>query len=515
MTSKDSYLNGIESIPESTLSNLGKELGVGNHSVVYSVNDHDDLAIKEYTLDNLTSEETGSLLKVLRMSVSLDHSNILNCRRITNDNDTVYVEIDRYQKSLDSLIRAYRRTNEAVPITLIRRIARCVCGGLNHIHSLNNAKSESDGVSSFAHGGIKPSNILFDDTERRIVISDAGLWRYKKGTRSKSLNANLTIYLAPEVINGDEPSPISDMWSLGVILYELCIIGNLNNSKNKPACIDLDSIDLTIIDDGVLRGLIGRLLIKDKDRRISSNEMLSLLVSSEADVATSTALEVMFLRDELKQMIESLSVTPKTMYFKNKFTCFSFSKSFTKDYDHLYAEPDFLIPAEKVYHEKLQNELEETEAQIKTLNEKYEAAMAAIERLGGQYINPATNVDTDTITGGYQDKLSNVQSKDSSLLRELNALRAQDAENKRRNLELQEQLSIKDNRINELEIQIQAIKKDNSAKQSPIPQNYLNATAANPYGNIPSYAITAATAATTTAAASMVYQPSLSSGNKN
>src|SRR5207302_327220 len=76
------------------------------------------------------------------------------------------------------------------------------------------------------HRDIKPANIIIRDADERPVVSDFGA--VKDLTRSTGLTSSGTLvgtpyYMAPEHIDG-EPCPASDVWSLGVVLYE-CLVG--------------------------------------------------------------------------------------------------------------------------------------------------------------------------------------------------------------------------------------------------------------------------------------------------
>lgn len=473
MSGRYPCLARIDPVPESLLNNLDEQIGSGSYSVVHSIKSDDNIAVKEYSLDSMAQDVAELLVAVLETSVLLDHPNILNCRRMMRNGDCLYVEMDRYEKSLDSLMRAYKRKSEQVPLRLIRRIARCVCSALYHFH---NVHPTGDDVSHLAHGGIKPTNILLDDTKRRVVITDAGMWRCRRAAGSRSMSAHSSSYVAPEVAERGYPTPESDMWSLGVILYELCTIGKPNT------LLDAQSIDLSTIDDGVLRGLIGRLLIRDEDKRISSSEMLSLLGSSEADVAMSAALEVMFLRDELKLLVKDLKPDFASNYPKDRPTCFSFPAALSRDDDYVYNEPDFAIPADTIDLERSRGEVEEVKAKLDELTVKYEAAIETIEELRTSLAKIDTRVP--------HENLSEEQNKNAELRQELNALRAQEAEYRNRVLDLQSQLNEKDSRINDLENRIQSHEKEKAARPNPIPANYLNGTVQQqgyPSGNIPRY----------------------------
>ena len=76
-----------------------------------------------------------------------------------------------------------------------------ICNGVRYLHT-----------HGIVHGDLAPQNILmnFEDGEVTVKVTD-----YFQNNKQRLM------YSAPEVIDGKSPTPQSDVWSLGVILYQL------------------------------------------------------------------------------------------------------------------------------------------------------------------------------------------------------------------------------------------------------------------------------------------------------
>jgi serine/threonine protein kinase len=70
------------------------------------------------------------------------------------------------------------------------------------------------------HGDVKPQNVMIERGTERVVLIDFGCSRTPAG-RTKPRLSGTPLYLAPELLAGEAPSPASDIYSLGVLLFQL------------------------------------------------------------------------------------------------------------------------------------------------------------------------------------------------------------------------------------------------------------------------------------------------------
>lgn len=117
--------------------------------------------------------------------------------------------------------------NEPHSLSAIVRAMRGVCLGLGHAHE-----------HCVLHRDIKPSNILvLRDGESKLIDFGVAHAPESKLTASGML-LGTPVYLAPEIISNAEYSPKTDLYSLGVVFYELLVKENPFQASNLAACFN-------------------------------------------------------------------------------------------------------------------------------------------------------------------------------------------------------------------------------------------------------------------------------------
>ena len=200
-------------------------LGKGSFSHVYKAwnihqnSDSEYVGIKVISKKNLNQDgDTERLHREVDAMNSLSHENIVRLYKFFNDKDYYYLVMDLCQGgTVYSYISAGNHLREPQAATIFLQIVEAI----DYCHSHN-----------IAHRDLKLQNILFT-TFPSIKVSDFGLCSYINNDTKMSTFCGSPCYSAPECINHiDYDGKLADIWSLGVILFELVTSSHPWNIEN-------------------------------------------------------------------------------------------------------------------------------------------------------------------------------------------------------------------------------------------------------------------------------------------
>jgi len=262
-----------------------EELGHGGMGRVYKVHDTkvgEKIALKlirpEAGLDKRTLERFSNELKLAR---KIRHKNVCQMFDLGEDRGMRFITMEYVRgEDLRQLIRKVGRLSPGQAIAITRQ----VCDGLEEAHKL--------GV---VHRDLKPQNIMLDE-DGNARIMDFGIARSLAG---KSITGAGTFigtpeYMSPEQVEGKDVDERSDIYSLGVILYEM-VAGrrpfdgetalSIAHKHKYEAPEDPRKIDPQVA-DGLARTIL-KCLEKDKAARYESARALDAdLAGIEAGLPT-------------------------------------------------------------------------------------------------------------------------------------------------------------------------------------------------------------------------------------
>ena len=249
-----------------------EELGKGGMGKVYRVEDtkvKEEVALKlinaEIALDKKTIERFSNELKLAR---KITHKNICRMYDLGEERGRHYLTMEYVSgQDLKGLIRQTGQLTVGKAIS----IAKQICDGLTEAHSLG-----------IVHRDLKPNNIMID-RGGNAKIMDFGIARAVKG---KSITGSGVMigtpqYMSPEQVEGKDVDLRSDIYSLGIILYEM-LTARVPFEGDTPLTVGVKQKTKTpkdpkfynelIPDD--LNQLILKCLEKEKENRYQGTEEL-------------------------------------------------------------------------------------------------------------------------------------------------------------------------------------------------------------------------------------------------
>jgi eukaryotic-like serine/threonine-protein kinase len=199
-------------------------------------------------------------------AAKLSHPNVVNIYDVGRQDDTYFIVMELVEgATLAEMIETDRRIPEPVAVDYAAQI----CNGLAYAHR-----------QGLLHRDIKPANILVtkDDV---VKLSDFGIARavsqHTMTLTQPGMVMGSVYYLSPEQAQGHEMHETSDLYSLGVVLYQM-LTGRLPYTGDLPITVAIKHVSgpIPVIDpvaDGIspaLAMIVDRLLQKDPARRFAS-----------------------------------------------------------------------------------------------------------------------------------------------------------------------------------------------------------------------------------------------------
>jgi len=288
-----------------------EELGKGGMGKVYKVHDtkiKEKIALKllkpEIASDKKTIERFSNELKFAR---KIRHKNVCQMFDLNEEKDTHYITMEYV--SGEDLKSTIIRIGQ-LPIAKTISIAKQICEGLEEAHRLD-----------VVHRDLKPQNIMLDK-EGNARIMDFGIARSitGKGITGAGVMIGTPEYMSPEQVEGKEVDPRSDIYSLGVILYEM-VTGRVPFEGDTPLSIAVKhktetpkeprELNSQIPED--LSRVILRCMEKDKEKRYqSAGEVHSELENIEKGIPTTE--RVVFKRKPITSKEITVSFNLKKLF---------------------------------------------------------------------------------------------------------------------------------------------------------------------------------------------------------
>jgi serine/threonine-protein kinase len=144
-----------------------------------------------------------------RNVANLSHPNIVTLHDVGQDGNTYYMVMEYIEgQDLKKLVRA----NAPFSIDRMLNIAIQICAGVGYAHR-----------AGLVHADVKPQNALVTSDDR-VKVTDFGIAQALQHTQAQERQSVVwgsPHYFAPEQASGETPTPASDVYSIGIVMFEM------------------------------------------------------------------------------------------------------------------------------------------------------------------------------------------------------------------------------------------------------------------------------------------------------
>jgi serine/threonine-protein kinase PpkA len=285
---------------------ITKKLGQGGMATVYLAiqeNLNRLVAIKLLDLDKIDNLRLSKrFIKEAKALSKLSHQNIVSIYDIGKYKNYYYIVMEYLAKSLKDRLNKDTKLNPTKALYIIQSIS----DALFYAHT--------NGV---VHRDIKPDNIMFRENGSPVLL-DFGIAKYidaKTRLTKTGVSIGTPQYMSPEQCNAEKLDGRSDIYSLGVVLYEM-LSGKIPYTANDIFGIAMKHLKEPV---PILKGklktyqyLIDRMMNKDKKKRIKTKKELFQIIK---DLLNSENTEYKTTKPDIqKKRKTNTSTTVKTIH---------------------------------------------------------------------------------------------------------------------------------------------------------------------------------------------------------
>ena len=256
---------------------IEKELGKGAMGVVYQGRDpkiNRVVAIKTMALSQEFDEDELADVKErffreAETAGRLNHPNIVTMYDAGEEHDLAYIAME-FLKGRDLV--PFTKPDHLLPVEKVVSIVSRVADALAYAHSNN-----------VVHRDIKPANVMYEPESDQVKVTDFGIARITDSSKTKTgMVLGTPSYMSPEQLSGKKIDGRSDLFSLGVTLFQL-LCGQLPFTGESMAQLmfkianethpDPRTINPTIPE--ALAAVIDRAMCKDIEKRYQSGDEMA------------------------------------------------------------------------------------------------------------------------------------------------------------------------------------------------------------------------------------------------
>jgi serine/threonine protein kinase len=268
---------------------LLKRLAVGGMAEIWlakqvGVQGFEKLVVVKRILDQFVSERefVQMFLDEARLAASLNHPNVVQIYDLGQEGASFYIAMEFIAgHDLLAILRKCKNSQGKLPPPIAARLVAGACDGLHYAHT---RKDNAGQALNIVHRDVSPSNILVT-YEGGVKVVDFGIAKAESQstkTEGGKLKGKFS-YMSPEQIRAMPLDARSDVFALGIVLYEILVGRRLFKRENELAIMS-DILEGEVRPPSELRPdipkaldeIVLKALEKDRRKRYGSAQELQL-----------------------------------------------------------------------------------------------------------------------------------------------------------------------------------------------------------------------------------------------
>jgi serine/threonine-protein kinase len=252
---------------------LGRKLGDGSMGAVYHAINRitgREVAVKTMALSEKFDEDGKSrFFREAEIIERMDHPNIVAVYEVGEEDGLAYISMELLK---GSNLEPHTQPANLLPVAVVLNIVARVADALDYAHR-----------QSVVHRDVKPDNIMYDPVSGDIKVMDFSVSRITTESKTKlGVVLGTPYYMSPEQLKGMKIGPSSDLFSLGISLYQLLAgkrpfegvtpMGVMSSIANEP---HPDILTLRPGLPAALGKIIDRALAKEISQRFQTGEEMA------------------------------------------------------------------------------------------------------------------------------------------------------------------------------------------------------------------------------------------------
>ena len=220
-----------------------------------------------------------------RITIGLDHENIVRLFDFGQVDGAYYMSLE-YVEGCDlvDVLRAQKARGEGVPPAVAAYVAQAVLRGLHHAHALKDHRGRPMGI---VHRDVSPQNV-FLGWDGTVKIGDFGI-ADARNKLTRTLHGTVKgkfSYMSPEQATGAVLDGRSDVWAMGVVLWEMLVGGRLFAGDN-PVDTMSRVMEAPIVEPSELRSsvptMLDRIVAKALTRKLPNRYATAAEMADDLD----------------------------------------------------------------------------------------------------------------------------------------------------------------------------------------------------------------------------------------